>query len=155
MPTLLHPLYYPIALLVFLLPVATLALLPAYPHSRAAKALWAFGLVLAVGLYAWNVFLKPPAHEFWSVSIWKVPAWHPWILGLVAIAVPFSTSFILWRLRLRSIPGLTATVTTVVLVATCLFAVIALRVFNETCTYFDYHNDLGQAWCPANWQAHR
>ena len=149
MPVFLHPILYPIVLIIFFLPVAMLALLPAYPHSRGTRALWAVGLIVAVGVFAWNVFLKPPEHEFWIV-----PTWHPWILGVVHILVPFSTSFVLWRLRLRAFPKPSTTVTTVVLIGTWLLAVIALRMFNETCTYFDYHNDLGQAWCPVGWQAH-
>jgi len=125
--------------------IALLAFLPAYPRNRIILALWIACLILAAAHYIWAAFFAPPL--LWEMR-WKIPAWHGPIFIISYVAIPFSTSFVLWRIR-RNSSGLSATATTIIMVMICLALWFAVTTLNRTCVFSDvFHGGDARVWCP-------
>lgn len=128
--------------------VAVLALWPAYPASRTIRRIWIAALVLWAGTYFWVALGPPDRLDFWIEPDWYVPA-----RGLALVVIPFSTSYALWKVRANHGETISATATSIAVIAVCVIAWFALSAFDKSCVHYDYFHDDGKAWCPQSWQA--
>ncbi len=126
-----------------------LVLLPVFPQSIWAKAIWVAFLALMSWIFVTEMVIPV---EF---GAWHTPLRSTLVQGLIFFS-PFVVSIALWRRSLkRNRPTPNEFTLFTVIAITCAASFFGLQFFNKTCLSVTEERTVDRVWCTSKWQVQK